>query len=37
VIFNVRYKWVGVPGEKAIDSALDKLIKEAEASQKKPK
>ena len=25
----IRYKWVGAPGEKAIDAALDKLIKEA--------
>jgi protein-disulfide isomerase len=24
----IRYKWVGGPGEKAIDAALDKLIKE---------
>ena len=27
----IRYKWVGNPGEKAIDTALEKLIKEAEA------
>jgi len=26
----IRYKWVGSPGDKAIDAALDKLIKEAE-------
>jgi peroxiredoxin len=26
----IRYKWVGGPGEKAIDAALDKLIKETE-------
>ena len=26
----IRYKWVGVPGEKAIDAALEKLIHEAE-------
>jgi hypothetical protein len=25
----IRYKWIGAPGEKAIDAALDKLIKEA--------
>ena len=25
----IRYKWVGGPSEKAIDAALDKLIKEA--------
>jgi len=27
----IRYKWVGGPGEKAIDSALEKLMKEVEA------
>ena len=27
----IRYKWVGGPGEKAIDAALDKLMKEIEA------
>ena len=26
----IRYKWVGSPGENAIDAALDKLIQEAE-------
>jgi hypothetical protein len=26
----IRYKWVGAPGEKAIDTALEKLINEAE-------
>jgi peroxiredoxin len=26
----IRYKWVGGPGEKAIDTALEKLIQEAE-------
>ena len=26
----IRYKWVGHPGEKAIDAALEKLIQEAE-------
>ena len=40
----IRYKWVGspadyklggLPGEKAIDSALEKLIRAAEADQKK--
>jgi hypothetical protein len=25
----IRHKWIGAPGEKAIDAALDKLIKEA--------
>ena len=32
----IRHKWVGAPGEKAIDAALDKLIKEAEEDGKKP-
>ena len=27
----IRYKWVGGPGEKAIDAALEKLLKEFEA------
>ena len=26
----IRYKWVGAPGEKAIDTALEKLIGETE-------
>jgi hypothetical protein len=26
----IRHKWVGAPGEKAIDTALDELIREAE-------
>ena len=26
----IRHKWLGGPGEKAIDAALEKLIKEAE-------
>jgi hypothetical protein len=26
----IRHKWIGNPGEKAIDSALVKLIKDAE-------
>ena len=30
----IRYKWIGAPGEKAIDLALEKLIKEAEATGK---
>ncbi len=33
----IRFKWVGAPGEKALDSALDKLIQEAEKDTKKPK
>jgi hypothetical protein len=32
----IRYKWAGAPGEKAIDAALDKLIKAAEENGKKP-
>jgi hypothetical protein len=32
----IRYKWVGGPGEKAIDAALDELIKEAEKNGKGP-
>ena len=28
----IRHKWVGAPGEKAIDTALEKLIGEAEGS-----
>jgi hypothetical protein len=27
----IRYKWVGGPGEQAIDAALEKLMKEFEA------
>ncbi len=30
----IRQKWVGSPGEKAIDAVLDKLIKEAEGKGK---
>ena len=26
----IRYKWVGSPGEKVIDTAVEKLIREAE-------
>ena len=28
----IRHKWVGHPGEQAIDGALEKLIKEAEGN-----
>ena len=28
----IRYKWTGGPGEKTIDAALEKLIKEAEGN-----
>ena len=31
----IRHKWLGPPGEKAIDSALEKLIGETERSGKK--
>ena len=31
----IRHKWVGAPGEKAIDTALEKLINEAELNGKK--
>ena len=31
----IRHKWVGAPGEKAIDADLEKLISEAEANRKK--
>jgi hypothetical protein len=30
----IRYKWVGGPGEKAIDAALNELINEAQGSRK---
>ena len=32
---EIRYKWVGNPGEKAIDAALEKLIQEAQRKGKK--
>jgi len=31
----IRHKWVGAPSEKAIDTALEKLIHDLEASQKR--
>ena len=31
----IRHKWVGAPGEKAIDTALEKLINEAAVSREK--
>ena len=31
----IRYKWVGSPGEKAIDTALEKLLHEAVNNTKK--
>jgi hypothetical protein len=30
----IRYKWLGAPGEKAIDAALEKLVDEAESRGK---
>jgi hypothetical protein len=33
----IRYKWVGNPGSKAMDAALEKLIHEAERYGKKVK
>ena len=30
----IRNKWVGAPGEKALDEALEKLIREAEDAAK---
>ena len=30
----IRYKWFGSPGEKAIDTALEELIKEAKGSER---
>jgi hypothetical protein len=32
----IRYKWAGAPGAKAIDTALEKLIQDAERDAKKP-
>ena len=31
----IRYRWFGSPGEKVIDEAIDKLVKEAQAAGKK--
>ena len=31
----IRFKWVGYPGAKSIDTALDELLKETEASTMK--
>ena len=30
----IRHKWLGSPGEKAIDEAIDKLVKEARGGKK---
>jgi hypothetical protein len=32
----IRYRWAGAPGAKAIDTALEKLIQDAERDAKKP-
>ena len=32
----IRYKWTGAPGEKVMDAALEKLIREAESDGKNP-
>jgi hypothetical protein len=32
----IRRKWVGSPGEKGIDNALEKLIREAEGRDRNP-
>jgi|SRR5262245_29519683 len=31
----IRHKWMGGPGDKAIDDAIAKLVKEAEGGEKK--
>jgi hypothetical protein len=31
----IRYKWIGSPGENKIDAALEKLIAEAKADDRK--
>jgi hypothetical protein len=31
----IRYKWIGAPGEKAIDTALEQLINGAQENGKK--
>jgi len=31
----IRYKWVGNPGETAIDTALERLIQKAEKNKRK--
>jgi hypothetical protein len=32
----IRHKWLDSPGEKVLDEAIDKLVDEAERSQKQP-
>jgi hypothetical protein len=31
----IRHKWAGAPGEKGLDAALEKMIKETESRQSK--
>lgn len=33
----IRYRWLGSPGEKVVDEALKKLVKEAEGNDKQEK
>jgi len=33
----IRHKWLGSPGEKALDAAIDKLVKEAEKKEESVK
>jgi hypothetical protein len=33
----IRHKWPGAPGAKAMDTALEKVIQEAERDAKKPR
>jgi hypothetical protein len=33
----IRHKWLGSPGDKVMDEAIDKLVKEAEGGDKKEK
>ena len=32
----IRHKWIGYPGEKELDTALEKLIQAAEGDANKP-
>jgi hypothetical protein len=32
----IRYKWPGAPGAKAMDSALEKVVQEADKDARKP-
>ena len=33
----IRHKWAGAPGAKAMDTALENVLKEAEQDAKKPR